>query len=162
MTSTSSTIPHGDDDLLRELRAPQGRPLLPTGGAVITGDPLLGDWQSADVLIGGTVIVGIGPGLLTAAGDDNMIVIDCAGTLVLPAVADFTAPRAGATLTPGQSADIAVLRLTDAPGTPAGAIPARGTTHTPTTTVKSHPRIVEYDSRGAWQIFQAASQPSTF
>ncbi|KUN76605.1 hypothetical protein AQJ64_37200 [Streptomyces griseoruber] len=106
---------------------PESRPLLLTGGTVITGDPLLGDWQNADVLIGGTVIVGIGPGLLTAAGDDDMIVIDCAGTLVLPAAADFTAPHAGATLTPGRSADIAVLRLADTPGTPAGAIPARGT-----------------------------------
>ncbi|MEV5400795.1 Atu4866 domain-containing protein [Streptomyces sp. NPDC057413] len=127
MTNTSRTIPHRHDDLLPELRTPQGRPLLLTGGTVITGNPLLGDWQNADVLIGGTVIAGIGPGLLTAAGDDNMIVIDCTGTLVLPAAADFTTPRAGATLTPGQSADIAVLRLADTPGTPAGAIPARGT-----------------------------------
>ncbi|WP_247703850.1 Atu4866 domain-containing protein [Streptomyces sp. RK76] len=127
MTNTSCTVPHRGDNVLRELRAPQGRPLLLTGGTVITGNPLLGDWQNADVLIGGTVVVGIGPGLLTAAGDDNMIVIDCTGTLVLPAAADFTTPHAGATLTPGQRADIAVLRLADTPGTPAGAIPARGT-----------------------------------
>ncbi|AVT32941.1 amidohydrolase [Plantactinospora sp. BC1] len=127
MTTTPWPAPRRDDEVLHALRDPQGRPLLLTGGTVITGDPLLGDWQEADVLIGGTVIVGIGPGLLTAAGDDNMIVIDCVGTLVLPASADFTAPRAGATLTPGQAADIAVLRLADAPGTPAGAVPARGT-----------------------------------
>ncbi len=94
---------------------------------MITGNPLLGDWQEADVLIGGTVIVGIGPGLLTAAGDDDMIVVDCAGTLVLPATADFTTPHTSATLTPGQAADIAVLRLADAPATPVGAVPARGT-----------------------------------
>ncbi|MFF1545012.1 hypothetical protein [Streptomyces sp. NPDC058291] len=78
----------------------------------------MGDWQEADVLIGGSVIVGIGPGLLTAAGDDNMIVIDCAGTLVLPAATDFTTPHTSATLTPGQAADIAVLRLADTPSLP--------------------------------------------
>ncbi|MFI1734467.1 Atu4866 domain-containing protein [Streptomyces acidicola] len=72
------------------------------------------------------MIVGIGPGLLTAAGDDNMIVIDCAGTLVLPAATDFTALHTSATLTPGQAADIAVLRLADTPEAPAGAAPARG------------------------------------
>jgi hypothetical protein len=55
------------------------RPILLTGGTVITMDPRLGDWEQADVLIGGSVIVGVGPGLLTAADDDNMNVIDCAG-----------------------------------------------------------------------------------
>ncbi|MGW7343613.1 Atu4866 domain-containing protein [Streptomyces sp. NPDC054854] len=126
MTAAHPVRPRRDDSVLRDLRAPQGRPLLLTGGTVITGNPLLGDWQEADVLLGGTVIVGVGPGLLTAAGDDNMIVIDCAGTLVLPAAGDFTAPHAGATLTPGRTADIAVLRLADAPETPTGAVPARG------------------------------------
>ncbi|MBM7439578.1 Atu4866 domain-containing protein [Streptomyces sp. HB132] len=126
MTSIPFPIPRRDNDMLRELRAPQGRPLLLTGGTVVTGNELLGDWQNADVLIGGTVIVGVGPGLLTAAGDDDMIVIDCAGTLVLPAATDFTTPHTSATLTPGRSADIAVLRLADTPETPAGAAPARG------------------------------------
>ncbi|WP_247197678.1 Atu4866 domain-containing protein [Streptomyces sp. GESEQ-35] len=125
--NTPTTVPRRDDAVLRELRNPQGRPLLLTGGTVITGNPLMGDWQEADVLIGGSLIVGVGPGLLTAAGDDNMIVIDCAGTLVLPATADFTEPAKSGTLTPGEAADIAVLRLADAPGTPAGAVPARGT-----------------------------------
>ncbi|MDX3319743.1 hypothetical protein PV415_22825 [Streptomyces sp. ME03-5684b] len=64
MTNTSCTVPHCGDNVLSELRAPQGRPLLLTGGTVITSNPLLGDWQNADVLIGGTVVVGIGPGLL--------------------------------------------------------------------------------------------------
>ncbi|MEV7728858.1 Atu4866 domain-containing protein [Streptomyces sp. NPDC087917] len=86
--------------MLRELRAPQGRPLPLTGG---------------------TVIVGIGPGLLSAADDDNMIVIDCAGTLVLPSAADFTTPHEGPTLTPGETADIAVLRLTGTPHPADGA-----------------------------------------
>ncbi|KAB2588313.1 Atu4866 domain-containing protein [Streptomyces arboris] len=127
MSTTPRANVRRNDSTPRDLRTPQGRPLLLTGSTVITGDPLLGDWQEAVVLIGGTVIVGIGPGLLTAAGDDNMIVIDCAGTLALPATADFTTPHADATLTPGKQADIAVLRLADTPGTPAGAAPARGT-----------------------------------
>jgi hypothetical protein len=127
MTTTPWVSPRRDDAVLRDLREQKGRPLLLSGGTVITGSPLMGDWQEADVLIGGSVIVGIGPGLLTAAGDDNMIVIDCAGTLVLPAAADFTAPGTGGTLAPGQGADIAVLRLADEPGIPSGALPARGT-----------------------------------
>ncbi|PJE95730.1 amidohydrolase [Streptomyces carminius] len=126
MSTTSRTTPRRDDDVLRELRDPKGRPLLLTGGAVISGDPSMGDWQEADVLVGGSLVVGIGPGLLTAAEDDDMIVVDCAGTLVLPAATDFAAPGKGGTLTPGENADIAVLRLADAPGTPAGAVPARG------------------------------------
>ncbi|MFH0518599.1 Atu4866 domain-containing protein [Streptomyces sp. M41] len=128
MTPTPWASTHRDDSVVvRDLRTPEGRPLLLTGATVITGNPVLGDWQEADVLIGGTVIVGVGPGLLTAADDDNMIVIDCAGTLVLPAATDFTSARTSATLTPGRPADIAVLRLADAPGTPTGAVPARGT-----------------------------------
>ncbi|MGW6901093.1 Atu4866 domain-containing protein [Streptomyces sp. NPDC054919] len=126
-TTTTTTAPRRDDTVLRELRNPQGRPLLLTGGAVITGNPLMGDWQEADVLIGGSLIVGVGPGLLTAAGDDNMIVIDCAGTLVLPATTDFTESAKSSTLTPGEDADIAVLRLSGAPDTPVDAVPARGT-----------------------------------
>ncbi|MFI2346458.1 Atu4866 domain-containing protein [Streptomyces sp. NPDC019443] len=126
-TATTATSPRRDDAALYELRDPQGRPLLLTGGTVVTGNRLMGDWQEADVLIGGSVIVGVGPGLLTAAGDDNMIVIDCAGTLVLPAATDFSEPHKSGALTPGEAADIAVLRLADAPGTPPGAVPGRGT-----------------------------------
>ncbi|MEU0037408.1 MULTISPECIES: Atu4866 domain-containing protein [unclassified Streptomyces] len=130
-STTTTATPRRDDAALSELRSglrsPQGRPLLLAGGAVITGNPLMGDWQKADVLIGGSLIVGVGPGLLTAAGDDNMIVIDCAGTLVLPAATDFADAANSGTLTPGKAADVAVLQLADAPGTPAGAVPARGT-----------------------------------
>ncbi|MER6910385.1 Atu4866 domain-containing protein [Streptomyces sp. NPDC000594] len=109
------------------LQGIQGRPLLLTGGSVITADPLMGGWARADVLIGGSVIVGVGPGLLTAAEDDNMIVIDCSGTVVLPAAVDFTAPGPVAALTPGAPADIAVLRIADEPAAaPPGAFPAQG------------------------------------
>ncbi|MFI1734466.1 hypothetical protein ACH40E_35705 [Streptomyces acidicola] len=44
MTTTPWTAPRRDDEALRALRDPQGRPLLLTGGTVITGNPLLGDW----------------------------------------------------------------------------------------------------------------------
>jgi adenine deaminase len=73
-------------------------------------DAMMGDWEQADVLIVGDVIVGVGPGLLTAADDDNAIVIDCKGTVVLPSKPDFSAPATTSSLTPGNHADIAVLR----------------------------------------------------
>lgn len=118
--------PNRDEALLSQVREPEGRPLLLTGGTVITDNPLTGDWQQADVLIGADVIVGVGPGLLTAAEDDGMIVLDCAGTVVLPACLDLTGDRGSTTLAPGERADIAVYRIADAPGTTQGAVPARG------------------------------------
>ncbi|UED88451.1 Atu4866 domain-containing protein [Streptomyces profundus] len=74
----------------------------------------MGDWPAADVLIGGDTIVGVGPGLRTAADDDGMIVIDCAGTVVLPAALDHTGAGPVGTLTPGERADVAVYRVADA------------------------------------------------
>jgi hypothetical protein len=127
MDGTSTTrAPNRDEALLARVRAPDGRPLLLTGGTVVTADPLMGDWHRADVLIGAQTIVGVGPGLLTAAEDDGMIVLDCSGTVVVPASLDLTGERAGGTLTPGEPADIAVFRIADAPGTPQGAVPGRG------------------------------------
>ncbi|WP_243597508.1 Atu4866 domain-containing protein [Thermobifida halotolerans] len=126
MTTVDPTRPRRDDATLAQVREPGGRPLLLTGGTVVTADPLMGDWHQADVLIGGDLIVGVGPGLLTAAEDDGMIVLDCAGTVVLPASLDLTGGRGSGTLTPGERADIAVLRIADAPKTPQGAVPARG------------------------------------
>ena len=86
------------------------RPLLFTGGAVISMDPMMGDWEQADVLIVGDVIVGVGPGLLTAAGDDNAIVIDCKGMVVLPSKVDFSFSATTGRLTPGNPADLAIIR----------------------------------------------------
>ncbi|WP_239646400.1 Atu4866 domain-containing protein [Nocardiopsis prasina] len=116
--------PRRDEALLAQVGEPGGRPLLLTGGVVITNNPLMGDWQRADVLIGGEVIVGVGPGLLTAAGDDGMIVVDCSGTVVLPATLDLTRDHVGGTLTPGGPADVAVFRVADEPGAPKGTAPA--------------------------------------
>ncbi|MBQ1081402.1 Atu4866 domain-containing protein [Nocardiopsis sp. B62] len=50
-----------------------------------------------------------------------MIVIDCSGTVVLPASLDLTGDRVGGTLTPGGTANIAVFRIADESGDPEGA-----------------------------------------
>lgn len=57
MTDSTTVSPRREDAVLREIREPQGRPLLLTGGTVITANPLIGDFQEADVLIGGPLIV---------------------------------------------------------------------------------------------------------
>jgi imidazolonepropionase-like amidohydrolase len=73
---------------------------------------------TADVLIGGSVIVGIGPGLLTAAGDDEMIVVQCGGCVIMPT---HVVLSGGGRLTPGRQADIAVYRLAGTSDSPATA-----------------------------------------
>ncbi|GAA3708215.1 hypothetical protein GCM10022224_087170 [Nonomuraea antimicrobica] len=113
-------------ELLKVINNDDVRPLLLTGGTVISMNTMLGDWERADVLIGGPAIVGVGPGLLTAAEDDGMIIIDCAGCLVLPSRADFADAGTTGTLTPGDRADIAVIRIADPEGAPGGPAIARG------------------------------------
>ena len=96
-------------EIIKESTGANARPLLLTGGSVISMDTRMGNWEQADVLIVGDVIVGVGPGLLTAADDDNAIVIDCKGMIVLPARVDFSSAGSTGSLTPGNPADIAVL-----------------------------------------------------
>lgn len=100
------------------------QPVLLSGGTVVSRNPLMGDWERADVLLGGSRVVGVGPGLLTAAGDDGMLVVDVTGCLVLPARPDFTAaPGTGeGTLTSGVVADLAVVRTADGSDVPAGPV----------------------------------------
>ncbi|MER6345296.1 Atu4866 domain-containing protein [Streptomyces sp. NPDC001595] len=94
-----------------------GRPVLFTNARVITMDPLIGTMTEADVLLVGSTVVGVGPGIITAAQDDNAIVVDCAGTSVVPAVVDAVALAGGrrrrsgyvATLTPGNTADLLIV-----------------------------------------------------
>lgn len=90
---------------------------LLTGGTVLTLDPRTGDFPQGDVLFGGETIYGVGPGLLTAAGDDGMILIDCTGMTIVPAVIDGLAllglrsartDRIG-TVTSGNRMDLAVI-----------------------------------------------------
>ncbi|MET9551225.1 Atu4866 domain-containing protein [Streptomyces sp. NPDC006645] len=94
-----------------------GRPVLFTNARVLTADPLIGTMPGADVLLVGALIVGVGPGIVTAAQDDNAIVVDCTGTTVVPAVVDTVALAGGrgrrsayvATLTPGNVGDLLVV-----------------------------------------------------
>ncbi|GAA2077114.1 Atu4866 domain-containing protein [Actinomadura alba] len=111
--------------VIKNATGANARPLLLAGGTVVSMSPLLGDWEKADVLIGGEAIVGIGPGLLSAAQDDGMIIIDCADCLVLPSRTDFTGTGSTGTLAPGNRADIAVIRIADPDSTPDGPIIAR-------------------------------------
>ncbi|MFD7226045.1 Atu4866 domain-containing protein [Streptomyces sp. NPDC059892] len=80
-------------------------------------DPLIGTMTGADLLYVGSLIVGVGPAIVTAAQDDNAIVVDCTGMTIAPAVVDTVAPAGGrghrseyvATLTPGNACDFLVV-----------------------------------------------------
>ncbi len=106
-----------------------GRPVLFTNARVVTLDPLIGTMEGADVLVVGAVVVGVGPGIVTAAQDDDAIVVDCTGTSILPAVVDVVALAGGrgqrsghvATLVPGNAADFVVVPDACAPDV-AGAL----------------------------------------
>ncbi|MEQ8145183.1 Atu4866 domain-containing protein [Streptomyces sp. OP7] len=94
-----------------------GRPVLFTNARIVTADPLIGTMTGADILLVGDLIVGVGPGIVTAAEDDGAVVVDCTGTTVVPAVVDSVALAGGrghrseyvATLTPGNTADFLVV-----------------------------------------------------
>ena len=103
------------DGLQSQERAVQ--PILYAGARVLTLDSVVGDMDDADVLVGGPLVVGVGPGLLTAAEDDGMFIVDCAGMTIVPAVVDHLAvlglraareQRVG-TLAPGMPATFAVI-----------------------------------------------------
>ncbi|WP_241387566.1 Atu4866 domain-containing protein [Rhodococcus sp. CH91] len=93
------------------------RPLLFANARIVTGDSLIGDFDRGDVLLGGSRVVGIGPGLLTAADDDDAIVVDCAGYIIVPTVVDTTrlrglrprSFRSPAAIAPGNPAGFAIL-----------------------------------------------------
>lgn len=59
---------------------------------------------------------------MTAATDDNMIVINCTGSIILPAKIDFSVLGSSIALRPGCAANIAVLRIAEQKDTPYGAI----------------------------------------
>ncbi|MFJ9034829.1 Atu4866 domain-containing protein [Streptomyces sp. NPDC102274] len=94
-----------------------GRPVLFTHARILTMDPLIGTIAGADLLFVGSLLVGVGPGIITAAGDDNAVVVDCTGMAIVPAVVDTVALAGGrghrsecvATLTPGNSTDFLVV-----------------------------------------------------
>ncbi|GGJ48691.1 Atu4866 domain-containing protein [Streptomyces brasiliensis] len=94
-----------------------GHPLLFGNARIITDDPLIGEIDRGDVLLGGSRVVGIGPGLLTAADDDGAIVIDCDGHVIVPLTNDLPARlglrseryRPQGAIAPGNTAGFAVL-----------------------------------------------------
>ncbi len=102
------------------------RPVLFTNARILTMDPLIGTMTGADLLFVGSLLVGVGPGIITAAQDDNAIVVDCTGMTIAPAVVDTVALAGGrghrsehvATLTPGNATDFLVVpdeRAADVP-----------------------------------------------
>ena len=103
--------------LVTDAQSAHHRPLLFGNARIVTGDSLIGDFDRADVLLGGSRVVGIGPGLLSAADDDGAIVVDCGGYVIVPAVIDaahlaglrpdgFRDPGA---IAPGNPATFAIL-----------------------------------------------------
>lgn len=112
-----NSAPYARDEApLAMTKAEPQRPILLAHGGVLTRDIVLGDWADAGVLIGGALVVGVGPGLDSAADDDGMIVVDCRGCLVMS-----SSPDGDGRLIPGVPATIAVYRVADpetAPVTP--------------------------------------------
>jgi 5-methylthioadenosine/S-adenosylhomocysteine deaminase len=75
-STTSAGPPDSTSD-----RVPDGRRrVLLRGGAVLSLDPKVGDFERADVLVEGKTIAAVGLNL--AAGD--ALVVECAGTIVMP------------------------------------------------------------------------------
>lgn len=110
---------HLDQSVLVGLREQERatQPILYAEANVLTLDSVAGDMPTADVLVGGPLVVGVGPGLLTAAEDDGMFIVHCAGMTIVPAVVDHLAvlglratrkQRMG-TLAPAMPATFAVI-----------------------------------------------------
>lgn len=118
--TTSPSTSTWNAEALQLIQANTGehaRPVLLAGARLLTLDPLTGDFPVGDVLYGGNEIFGVGPGLTTAAADDDMIVVDCTGMTVVPAVLDIAALRGlradraerVATLSSGNAVDLAII-----------------------------------------------------
>lgn len=110
----STSIYAREGGSLAAVRSEPERPVLLAHGQVLTRDATIGDWADADVLLGGGLVVGVGPGLESAADDDGMIVVDCRGCVVVPSGSD-----GAARLAPGEPATSAVYRLADPETAPA-------------------------------------------
>ncbi|RWZ46062.1 amidohydrolase [Labedella phragmitis] len=99
------------------------QPLLFTRARIHLFDSLVGDMESGDILLGPGFIVGTGPGIETAAGDDNALVIDCTGMVIVPVIVDaraalgLNAERSSdlGSLWPGNAANFAVVPAELAP-----------------------------------------------
>jgi hypothetical protein len=86
------------------LSADRGRPLLFVNATIHTLDPVIGELTGADLMAVGAEIVGVGSGLQTAAEDDNAIVVDCTGLVIVPVFSPSVS-----SLAPGNPATFAVV-----------------------------------------------------
>ncbi|MCZ2805915.1 Atu4866 domain-containing protein [Modestobacter sp. VKM Ac-2983] len=113
---TTTTTHQLSEDLLPGILANQAgghRPLLFAHATVCTMDPLVGVLADADLLLRGSHIAGVGPGLSIAAEDDDALVVDCTGFTIAPAGIETVAvagqwDRVGS-LTPGDPATFGVV-----------------------------------------------------
>jgi hypothetical protein len=87
-------------------QADYSQPLLFVGARIHLFDSLVGDMEDADILLGEGFIVGTGPGIVTAAADDNALVVDCAGMVIVPVLIDA---RGALNLNAGRPADVGTL-----------------------------------------------------
>jgi hypothetical protein len=109
-------------EALVELAAGDGRPLLFTQATIVTFDELIGD-VVGDVLVVGDLVVGVGPGIVTAAEDDDAIVVDASGMTIFPAAVDASTlaghPRSRrdgpSSLAPGSAADLLIVPTAASP-----------------------------------------------
>ncbi|MEV6393512.1 Atu4866 domain-containing protein [Streptomyces sp. NPDC051907] len=117
IADTTGTVSWNPGALKEILSNDERRPVLFANARILTMDPLIGTMTGADLLFVGSLLVGVGPGIITAAGDDNAIVVDCTGLTIAPAVVDAVALAGGrgqrseyvATLTPGNIPDFLVV-----------------------------------------------------
>ncbi|HVW40626.1 MAG TPA: amidohydrolase family protein [Amycolatopsis sp.] len=75
-----------DAGVLASLRSGDDRPILITGGTILSQDATVGDLASGDVLIRGGKIAEIGPDLSAKAGD--AVVVDASDAIVVPGFVD--------------------------------------------------------------------------
>jgi cytosine/adenosine deaminase-related metal-dependent hydrolase len=73
---------------LRHSDSDPARRILIEGATVLTMDRELGDFPRADVLVVGTTIAAVGPGLADAAGAAGSIVIPADGMIAIPGLQD--------------------------------------------------------------------------
>lgn len=75
-------------DRLRRQSADPGRRILLTGAAIVTMDPKIGTLPQGDLLIHGSTIAAVGPGLAAQGTAEGAAVIDARGLIVAPGFVD--------------------------------------------------------------------------
>ncbi|WP_052390747.1 amidohydrolase family protein [Streptomyces sp. NRRL B-24484] len=75
-------------DRLRQTADDPARRILFTGATILTMDPALGTLDTGDLLVTGSTVTAVAPDLQAADAAHNTIVIDAAGTLLLPGFVD--------------------------------------------------------------------------